>query len=194
MCMSLLKWQQQFLCPWISPLALRSPLPSNMGISYSRIVVRFASLCVAHKVSVYVCIVLCMGSPLGWGVECGWSIIVKCCSLYVGFASSALGVGGWVADFKVENLSWSCWNGSSNSAKGQWVSVSSLYLSDESLSHLGIVWSGSTRSRCEGTEWLMGAEWMWMLILFLMILCFIPRQLIFSLYSGAVITRTWFRL
>ena len=51
--------------------------------------------------------------------------------------------------------------------------------------------------QCEGTAWrytmVNGCRmdgWM----LFLMILCFVPRQLRFSLYSGAVITRTWFSL
>ena len=46
-----------------------------------------------------------------------------------------------------------------------------------------------SRQDCEGTEWLMDTEWMvMMLILFLMILCFVPRQLRFALYSRAVIT------
>ena len=99
-------------------------------------------LCVLHKVFVYACIVLCTGSSLGWGVGSGWSIIVRCCSLSVSCISST--VGGLMADFKLMNWSWSCWNFSSNSAKGQWVSVFLLYSLDESLSHLDIVWSDST--------------------------------------------------
>ena len=42
--------------------------PSNMGISWSKDVVRFASLCVACMMYVYACIVVCMGSLLGCGV------------------------------------------------------------------------------------------------------------------------------
>ena len=45
--------------------------PSNIGISCSKDVVRFASLRVACKMSMYACIVVCMGSSLGWGVGCG---------------------------------------------------------------------------------------------------------------------------
>ena len=51
--------------------------------------------------------------------------------------------------------------------------------------------------QCEGTAWrytmVNGCRmdgWM----LFLMILCFVPRQLRFSLCSGGVFTRTWFSL
>ena len=61
--------------------------------------VRFASLCVAHKASVYACIVLYTGSSLGWGVGCGWSFIMRCCSLSVSCVKSSICVGGWVADF-----------------------------------------------------------------------------------------------
>ena len=42
--------------------------PSNMGISCSRVVMVFAwFLCLAHKMFVYACIVVCMGSSLGGG-------------------------------------------------------------------------------------------------------------------------------
>ena len=93
--------------------------PSNVGISFSMVMVRFASLCVAHKVSVYTSIALCTGSSLGWGDGCGWSIIARCCRLSVSCISSAVGVGGWVADFKLVKWSLSYQNCSSNSAKGQ---------------------------------------------------------------------------
>ena len=36
--------------------------PSNVGISWSKDVVRFASLCVTWKVSVYGCVAVCTGS------------------------------------------------------------------------------------------------------------------------------------
>ena len=61
---------------------------------------RFASLSVVHKVSVYACIVLCTGSSLGWEVGCGWSVIVRCYNLSVSCISSAVGVGG-MEDFKL---------------------------------------------------------------------------------------------
>ena len=113
--------------------------PLNVGISWSKDVVRFSSLCVVCKVSVYACIVVAMGSSLGCGDGCGWSIIVRCFSLSVNCVNSTLCVGGCVADFKEVNWPWRYQNCSSNSAKEWWVSFSSLYLSDELLSHPGIV-------------------------------------------------------
>ena len=60
-----------------------------------------------------------------------------------------------MADFKLVNWSLICQNCSSHSTKGQQVSVSSLYLSDDALSALGIVWSGGTRSR-RAESWVAG--------------------------------------
>ena len=57
---------------------------SNVGISCTMVMVRFDSLCVVYKVSMYACMVLCTSSLLGCVAECSWSIIVRCCSLYVG--------------------------------------------------------------------------------------------------------------
>ena len=64
---SLLKCQWQFLGPLSQSSSFEESCPSNVGISWSKDVVRFASLSVACKVSVYACIVVCMGSSLGWG-------------------------------------------------------------------------------------------------------------------------------
>ena len=57
--------------------------PSNVGISWSMVMVRFDSLWVAHRESMYACMVLCTGSSLDWGAECGWSIMVLYCSFSV---------------------------------------------------------------------------------------------------------------
>ena len=63
--------------------------------------VRFDSLCVVHKVSAYVCMILCTSSSLG--LDAGWSIMVRCCSLSVSYDSSAVGVDWGVVDFKLAN-------------------------------------------------------------------------------------------
>ena len=77
--------------------------PSNEGISYRRGCgeVLF-SLCVMQG--------LCVSLHsfvhrflIRLGVGGGWSIIVRCCSLSVSCINSAVGVGGWVADFKLAN-------------------------------------------------------------------------------------------
>ena len=68
--------------------------PPNVGISCSKDVEGFASLCVPCKVSVYPSIVVCMASSLGWGSECGWSVIVRCCSLSVRCGNMCRWVGG----------------------------------------------------------------------------------------------------
>ena len=81
--------------------------------------VMFDSLCVACKVSVYACIVLCTGSLLGWGAECSCNIIVRCCNLSLSYVSSAIDVDLGVVNFKLANWSLSCQNCSNNSAKGQ---------------------------------------------------------------------------
>ena len=65
------------------------------------------------------------GSSLGCEAECGWSIMVRYCSLSVSCISSAVGVDWGVVDFKLANWSLSCQNCSNNSAKGWQVSVSS---------------------------------------------------------------------
>ena len=49
------------------------------------------------------------GFHIRLGIGGGWSIIVRCCSLSVSCVNSAVGVGGWVADFKLANWSGSCW-------------------------------------------------------------------------------------
>ena len=90
MCSSLLRCQCLFLCLQTSPLTLRSPVHQMWGYLGSMVVVRFDSLCVACKVSVYACMVLCMDSSVGWST-C-WSIMVRYCSLSVRFNSSAAGV------------------------------------------------------------------------------------------------------
>ena len=121
--------------------------PSNLGISCSMVMMRFDSLCVACTVFVYACMVLCTGSSLGWGTECSYSIMVRCCILSVSCIRSAMGVDCAVVDFRVANWSLSCWNCSNNSTKGQQVSISSEYSSDDSLSLSWIGCSGGTRSR-----------------------------------------------
>ena len=151
--------------------------PLNVGISWSKDVVRVASLCVVHKVSRYACIVVCMGSSLGWGVGCGWSVIVRCCSLSVSCVNSAICVGGWVAGSNWRSQSWSCWNWSFNSAKWWGVSSSSLYSSDDSSSYPGIVWSGGTRSR-GAVSWGAGTStvsWFPYLVVMVHVLWHVPK-------------------
>ena len=143
--------------------------PLNVGISCSTAVVRLASLFVAHKVSVYACIVLCTGSSLGGEAECSWSNIVRCCRLSVNCVSSAIGVDWWVVDFKLAYWSLSYQNCSSSLAKGQWVSVSSLYSSDDLLYLLGIVCSTGTRSRA--------VSWLSYLVIMVWVLWYIPKML-----------------
>ena len=99
--------------------------PSNVGISWSMVVVRLDSLCVACRVSMYTCMVLCTGSLLDWGA-C-WGTMVRCCSLSVSCDRSSVGVDWEVLDFKLANWFLSCWNCFSKSAKGHRVSVFSQY-------------------------------------------------------------------
>ena len=114
--------------------------PSNVGISWSMIVVRLDFLCVVCRVYVYACMVLCTGSSLDF--ETGWRTIVRCSSLSVCCNSSSAGVDWGVLDFKLANWFLSCWNCSCRSAKGWHISVSSEYSSDESLSpsSTGVLW------------------------------------------------------
>ena len=88
--------------------------PSNMGISWEHGhgEVWFSLGCVQG-----VCV--CLHHFVHWfltrlGGKCGWSIIVKCCSL-----SESWGLGS----FKLANWSLSCWNCSNSSVKGLGVSV-----------------------------------------------------------------------
>ena len=119
--------------------------------------------------SVCVCLHSFVHGFLIWlGVWCGYSIIVRCCSLSVNCIISIIGVGDWAADFKLAIWSWNYLNCSSNSAKGQWALVSSLHSPDESLSYLDIVWSDGTRSR-EAESWGAGtpsASWFPYLVVF----------------------------
>ena len=53
--------------------------PSNLGISWSMVVVSLDSLCVALRVSVYACMVWALAP---YWTEGGWlSTMVRCCSL-----------------------------------------------------------------------------------------------------------------
>ena len=103
---------------------------SNMGISWSKDMVMFASLCVACKVFV------------GFGY--GWSLILRYFSLSVSCVNSTICMGWWVSGSKWMSWYWSCWN---CFCKGQWLSGSSQYTSNDLLYHSGIAWSGGTRSR-----------------------------------------------
>ena len=109
--------------------------------------------------------------------ECGWNIIVRCCSLSVSCISSAIGVDWWVVNFLLANWSLSCYNCSNNSAKGWWVSVCSQYLSDDSFSPLGIVCLGGKSSR--GSEsWVVGTSsvsWLSYLVVMVCVLWCIPK-------------------
>ena len=70
----------------------------NIGISWSKDVVRLASLCVVHRVSMYACtawVLLYAG-----GLGCGWIVIVRYNSLSVSCCNSSISVGGWVAGSK----------------------------------------------------------------------------------------------
>ena len=127
--------------------------PSNVGISWNMVIVRLSSFCGMYRVSVYACKVLCISSPLDLGAD--WSAMVTCCRLSVNCNSSSVGVDCGVLDFKLANWFSSCWNCSSKSAKGQWVSVSSEYLSDESFPPSSTGWSCCMRSK--GVDsWLSG--------------------------------------
>ena len=57
--------------------------PSHVGISCSRVMVMFA------------CIVMCMGSSLGWGFGCGSSATARYCSPSASCGNSSM--CGWVA-------------------------------------------------------------------------------------------------
>ena len=109
---------------------------SNVGISWSMVVVRLDPLCVAHRVSVYACMVLCTGASLDWGA--GWSAMVRCCSLFVSCDNSPVGVDWGVLDFKFANWFLICWNCKCY--------VSLQYSSDESLSLPCVRWSCGIRS------------------------------------------------
>ena len=96
--------------------------PSNVGISWSMVVMRFYSLSVTCRVFMYICMVLCTGSSLDLGF-C-WNIIVRCCRLSVSCDSSSVGVDWGVLVFKLANCFLSCWNCSIKSGKGWQVSFS----------------------------------------------------------------------
>ena len=126
---------------------------SIMWISWSLVVVRFDSLCVAHSVSMYACMVLCTGCFTGLGLVGG--IMVRCCSLSVNSDKFLVGVGLRVLVITLVNCFLSCWNSCSKSAKGWWVSVSSQHSSDESLSSSSIGWSCVVRCK-EVESWVSG--------------------------------------
>ena len=65
---------------------------SNVVISWSMVVMRFDSLCVACKVSVYACMILCTCASLDRVADYGWSVREGCCSLFVNCISSAVDV------------------------------------------------------------------------------------------------------
>ena len=99
--------------------------PLSVGISWSMVVVRFDSLCVAHRVSVYAYI------DMYWlftGLGAGWSIMVRCHSLSVKCDSSSVGVDWGMLLFKLANCFLCCWNCSSKSAKVQCVSVLTIFI------------------------------------------------------------------
>ena len=77
--------------------------PSNVGISWSIVVVRLDSHCVVCRVSMYACMVLCTGSSPDWGA--GRSIMVRCCSLSVRCDSSFMGMDWIVLDLNLQIIS-----------------------------------------------------------------------------------------
>ena len=90
------------------PSSFEESCPSNEEISWNMVVVRFDSLCVACKVSVYTYMVLHTDSSLGWGFKCSLSIIGRYCSLSVSCINSTVDVDWWVVDIKLEKWSLSC--------------------------------------------------------------------------------------
>ena len=100
-------------------------------------------LCVACKVSMYVSVAMCMGSSLGLGVGCGWSVIGRCFSLSC--VNSAIYVG----------CRWQVPNGFLKMSKfflvtqqrGNKCQVPQCIHHIDSLSYLGIVWLSGTSSR-----------------------------------------------
>ena len=104
--------------------------------------------------------------------------LVRCCSLSVCCDNSAVGVELGVLDFKLAN--WSlCWQNCSNSsAKEWWVSVSSQYSSEDSLSPSSIGCSGGTRSS-GGEFWMTGmssVSWLPYLVTMPCVLCCVPKS------------------
>ena len=124
--------------------------PSKVVISQSK--VRFSCLSVAHRLSVYCCIAVCMGSSTGLQVEHGFSIRASCCNFSVRCASSSVSAGGLVEDPSWSSLSWSCWKCSCNCARSLWGWVSSLYSEAVSPSRSGMLWVDSVVSR-RGVSW-----------------------------------------
>ena len=72
--------------------------PSNVGISWSKDVVRFICHYVVQRVSVYCCISVWMRWLTGLHVECDCSIMASYCSFSVKCASSSTCVGGFGVD------------------------------------------------------------------------------------------------
>ena len=178
MCGALLICQQWFPCPWTNPLAFRSPIHQMWGYSQHGCGEVWFSFCCLQ--GDHVCphsFVQCLLIRLG--AEYSWSIIVRCCSLSVSSISPALGVNWWMVVFKLANWSLNCLNSSKNSAKGQWISVSSQYSSDNSLSPSGIVCSSG--ARCRGAEsWVAGASsisWLPYLVVMVCVLWHISKVL-----------------
>ena len=69
------------------PCSFEESCSSNVGISYSRVLVMFA------------CKVVCMSSSLAWVLGCGWSSTARCCSP-ANCSKSSRCVGGWMAGSK----------------------------------------------------------------------------------------------
>ena len=94
--------------------------PLNVGISWTKDVVRFVCHCVVHMMLVYCCIAVCMGLSTGQKVEYGCSIMASCCIFSVRCASSSACVDGLVVDPSWLRLSWSCCKCSCNCARSFW--------------------------------------------------------------------------
>ena len=101
---------------------------SNVGMSWSKDMVRFVCCCVAHKVWVYFCVAVYRGSSTGLQVGHSWSVMASCFSLLVRCASSSTCMGGLAVSLNWLSCCWSCWKCSCNCARSLWGLVSSLNL------------------------------------------------------------------
>ena len=120
---------------------------SNVGMSWSKDVVRSICHCVVHRVSLYCCIAVYMGSCTGLQGKHGCNITARCCSFSVRCASSSTCAGGFMVGPTWLSLSWSYWKHSCYCSRSLWGLVSSLYPVAVLLSRSSMLWVVGVVSR-----------------------------------------------